>query len=84
VNRVVPDGDVPSEAEKIARKLASLGLRGPPEQSPGQSRFRACRFREALNYRNDPAVQEVGARHRPATNIFACSASRAGRHSGVP
>jgi enoyl-CoA hydratase/carnithine racemase len=62
VNKVVPDDQVVEEAEKIARKLASLSQRTVRQNKLLVNRaYELAGFREALNYRNDPAVQAVAA-----------------------
>jgi enoyl-CoA hydratase/carnithine racemase len=60
VNRVVADDQVLAEAEVIARKLASLSQRTVRQNKVLVNRaFELAGFREALNYRSDPAVQAV-------------------------
>jgi enoyl-CoA hydratase len=59
-NKVVPDEELEAEAEKWARKLASL-----PQRTVRQNKILVNRayevggFRDALNYRSDPMVQQL-------------------------
>jgi enoyl-CoA hydratase len=60
VNRVVPDDKVLEEAEGVARKLAALSQRAVRQNKVLVNRaYELAGFREALNYRGDPAVQAV-------------------------
>jgi enoyl-CoA hydratase/carnithine racemase len=60
VNRVVPDDKVIEEAETVAKKLASLSQRTVRQNKVLVNRaFELGGFRQALAYRDDPAVRAV-------------------------
>jgi enoyl-CoA hydratase len=60
VNRVVPDGHLMEEAEKIAVKLAALSPRTVRQNKVLVNRaYELAGFREALDYRSDPAVRAI-------------------------
>lgn len=65
VNRVVPEDQLEAAAEAMARKLAAL-----PQTTVRLNKLLVNRayelagFREALNYRDDPAIAELAGRTR--------------------